>query len=586
MALDCNCKFFKKDAPKKGHFHVISTIDASPYIVYCEGFATGASIHLATGATIVVAFDAGNLLPVMHSTQNLVDGKQVFIGADNDVSGAGEKYADKCIEAFPSYTKVLPPAQKGQSVDFNDLHVDKGLEVVKDCFTNSGMDQAEEDHIEAWSEEEHRHEIDDELLKFPCDDMNRVVDWMKNASVTTSHAGAMLGAIGLACGVAGRSYREVAQKNFSSIYGLLIAPSGSGKDFIQSCIKMVLQDDPDLMKILGAATFTSEAALRNHLMEHPNRLSIMDEFGNKLERGQGKNAGTDRQVFETCKSLYSEVRTSTLGRAYAPTHGTKIEKDVRTTTILNPSLSIIGMSTPHQFVSSITPSDVEGGLINRFLIIDAEFEEVIDNMDFEFEAPDWLVRHCKEIVTQGGRLASLGDIADISQTYSQKPNPMPVMVANGVKEFWSKYRIELRKKYMKDFTLGNLSVRWVENSIRICVGMAAFSNPKSPVITMKMAKWAVAFVQAHGLRMAKLMDRYATKDHKERTMNEIVECLRKYGSKGLSKSDMNKVRPFRGMMVKERDMYLNDLIARKKVGINIYPHIEYRNRVVYYAIKE
>lgn len=579
-------KLFKKSAPKKGSFHVISTLSASKYVVYCEGFATGASIHLATGATVIVAFDAGNLLPVIYETKDMVAGKSLYIGADNDVSNVGEKYADKCIEAFPEITKVMPPSKKGQSVDFNDLHVAKGLDVVKDTFVLSGMDQAEEEQPEVWDEEDQRHKIEDQLLLFPCEKMNRVVEWMKQSAVTTSHAGAMLGAIGLACGVAGRNYREVVTKNYSPIYGLLIAPSGGGKDFIQSCIKMVLTDNQELNKILGSSTFTSEAALRNHLMEHPNRLSIMDEFGNKMERGHGKGSGTDKQVFETCKSLYSDSRTSTLGRAYAPKDGSKMEKDYRSTTIINPCLSIIGMSTPHQFIGAITPADIEGGLINRFIIIDAEFEEIIDNMDFDLEAPDWLVRHCKEIATQGGRLESLGDIADLANTYDQKPNPMNVMVGQGVKEFWAEYRIALRKKYIRDFTLGNLSVRWVENAIRICVGMAAFENPKNPIITISMAKWAVSFVQAHGIRMAKLMDRYATKDHKERTMNEMVEVMRKRGSKGLSKTEMNKVRPFRGMMNKERDMYLNQLKEDGRIGINIYSHIDYRNRVVYYALKE
>ena len=33
-------------------------------ILVCEGYATGASVHMATSLTTAVCFDAGNLLPV------------------------------------------------------------------------------------------------------------------------------------------------------------------------------------------------------------------------------------------------------------------------------------------------------------------------------------------------------------------------------------------------------------------------------------------------------------------------------------------------------------------------------------------
>ena len=40
-------------------------------LVVCEGFATGASIHEATGHAVAVAFNAGNLLPVAQALPDL-----------------------------------------------------------------------------------------------------------------------------------------------------------------------------------------------------------------------------------------------------------------------------------------------------------------------------------------------------------------------------------------------------------------------------------------------------------------------------------------------------------------------------------
>ena len=50
---------------KAGHFCTIGEpLDASAALLICEGWATGASLHEATGLPVVAAMDAGNLGPV------------------------------------------------------------------------------------------------------------------------------------------------------------------------------------------------------------------------------------------------------------------------------------------------------------------------------------------------------------------------------------------------------------------------------------------------------------------------------------------------------------------------------------------
>ena len=55
-------KPFLSGGVKKGHFFEIPGDTKTVYIA--EGYATGASIHEATGALVIIAFDAGNLGPV------------------------------------------------------------------------------------------------------------------------------------------------------------------------------------------------------------------------------------------------------------------------------------------------------------------------------------------------------------------------------------------------------------------------------------------------------------------------------------------------------------------------------------------
>ena len=71
-------KRFTKGLAKKGHFALIGqdTLPVKPTTLHvCEGVATAASIHLATGEPVFCALDAFNLLPVSRHLKRLTPRK-------------------------------------------------------------------------------------------------------------------------------------------------------------------------------------------------------------------------------------------------------------------------------------------------------------------------------------------------------------------------------------------------------------------------------------------------------------------------------------------------------------------------------
>lgn len=69
---------------KKGHFHLIGGTPQWVLLV-AEGYATAATLHMATGYPVVVAFDAGNLLPVAAAMAKRYRSAKVLICGDDDV---------------------------------------------------------------------------------------------------------------------------------------------------------------------------------------------------------------------------------------------------------------------------------------------------------------------------------------------------------------------------------------------------------------------------------------------------------------------------------------------------------------------
>jgi putative DNA primase/helicase len=108
-------KRFLKGAKKAGCWFTIG--DATDAICIAEGYATGASVHEATGYQVVVAFDSGNLLRVAEAIRGKAPVAKIVLCADDDAATDGNPglsaatYAAQVIKGFlavPSFGKERP----------------------------------------------------------------------------------------------------------------------------------------------------------------------------------------------------------------------------------------------------------------------------------------------------------------------------------------------------------------------------------------------------------------------------------------------------------------------------------------------
>lgn len=130
-------KRFLKGGRTAGGYFPIPAKDGSkdgPLLI-AEGYATAASLRLATGHACLVAFNAGNLLPVARLVRDKYPDREIIICADNDCGGGGDRNpgveaATKAAQAIGAKLAVCP-ALDGGKADFNDLHTARSLEAVR-----------------------------------------------------------------------------------------------------------------------------------------------------------------------------------------------------------------------------------------------------------------------------------------------------------------------------------------------------------------------------------------------------------------------------------------------------------------------
>ncbi|MFW5498410.1 MULTISPECIES: zincin-like metallopeptidase domain-containing protein [unclassified Maridesulfovibrio] len=133
-------KLFEKGGLKAGMFHAIdpeNKFNGSGKIIIAEGYATAASVHMATNEPTIVAFDASNLEPVAKALKESYPQCQIVIAGDNDHhlnNNVGVEKAEKAARAVGGTTIVpkFTEAERGQGLsDFNDLHQSSGLGEVR-----------------------------------------------------------------------------------------------------------------------------------------------------------------------------------------------------------------------------------------------------------------------------------------------------------------------------------------------------------------------------------------------------------------------------------------------------------------------
>jgi putative DNA primase/helicase len=128
-------KRFLAGGAKRGHFCVIGADPAaiaepSGPILICEGWATAASLQLATGHTVIAAMDAGNLLPVSEALRSRFAHADLVLVADNDAkpgrdANPGVEAARKAALAVDG--RLAVPTVPG---DANDVFCAEGAEAV------------------------------------------------------------------------------------------------------------------------------------------------------------------------------------------------------------------------------------------------------------------------------------------------------------------------------------------------------------------------------------------------------------------------------------------------------------------------
>jgi putative DNA primase/helicase len=107
--------------------HIIQGNDDLLFIGITEGYATAISVFMATGANVIVAFDANGIEGKAEGLKASFPGKELVFFADNDTNNVGQKAAHAA--AIKTNGLIITPPDTNQ--DWNDYHLANDLDAIK-----------------------------------------------------------------------------------------------------------------------------------------------------------------------------------------------------------------------------------------------------------------------------------------------------------------------------------------------------------------------------------------------------------------------------------------------------------------------
>ncbi len=399
------------------------------------------------------------------------------------------------------------------------------------------------------------------LLELPGH-LQGVVDFANRTAPKPQPAFAVGAALALGSVCCGRRFRALPRYNWPSLYFVHVGKSSSGKEHARTVINTVLTaaEWPELM---GRSGYTSDTAVFSALWHQPAHLAMIDEMGALLLNNQ------DEGNFQSRSGIVA------LTEAWGTLHGIFRPKSFSTHTlpadqaaammkrqVINPALSLLGLTTPENFYRGLGEDAIHNGLLGRLIVIDTEIGRQMtadtEPLDVPQAVVDW-VQGCR------GAGAGRGNLSGMPVGPDVRPTPVDVPTDPAATAAFKAYERDVLKHMdaLDEEGLAELEGRSVEKAMRLALILAVSSRVDAPRISPEHADWAVAFVRHWTARTLASVREHMHGSKFAQWQAAVLETIAHAGGRGRTPRELAQFsRVFNGLEIRQRGMVLEALAAK------------------------
>jgi len=354
----------------------------------------------------------------------------------------------------------------------------------------------------------------------------------------------------------GRMYKTD-MNNFSSLFFMCIAKSGQGKENVKTVIENIL-DGAGFADMMAGDGYTSSGAVYSLLRHKPTHVTVMDEFGKRLE-SISKSTNSNKEdaiqvLMETWGRCHGTIRPDNYSMM---TLTQKQQQEALDRSTVKPAITLVGMSVPRNFYGALSTGRIVDGFLNRFIVVESKLPRTVSRM-VPFAEPSYAicewVRKVRETKNEMEQISRDNSEVDFKQRV--------IKFDDESKDLLNKLAYELvdqQNKLEKD-GLEVLLSRTREKAMRLALICAVAENPNTNVIKGEMTQWAIDYVYYYDQLMVATCEDKVAGSEMESRIKQVLSFIRTQGEMGISRRDIDRRELFRSMKSFEVKEIINRLI--------------------------
>lgn len=382
------------------------------------------------------------------------------------------------------------------------------------------------------------------------------VNLFNSTAVAPQPQFAVVAALALGATVMGRRWKT-SSNNFSNCYFIAIGETGCGKEYIRKFIFRILTES-GLERLIGPSSYTSASGVLSSLLSKPNHITIIDEMGRKLKQAASRDNTNAQSMLTAIMEAFGQQDGVMSPQGYSKMGLNKGQGDELDRVVMNPSPTVLGMSTGHDFAEAIGYGDVASGFLNRFLIVESDHGIPMPRMVRSVPVSERLTEWCKMCA----KATSATDMVGDADTHDRPPLPILKEFTAEAADVLGELTQEIhdyRNKH-KNSPLSAMKSRSRELVMRLALIVSVSSEEEK--ISANSMRWARDFVMFYTERVISMIDEKVAINDFNAICNKVIATIRKAASKGATDSDIRMAVPqYKGEKPRQREEIMQALIA-------------------------
>ena len=343
------------------------------------------------------------------------------------------------------------------------------------------------------------------------------------------------------------------QRNFSSLFFLNIGETGSGKEHTKTVLENLLEE-AQLEELIGPAGYTSGSGVVSSLTKKPTHVSVIDELGRQLQAAAAKGMQHKADGITAIMEVFGRQDGTLRQQGYATNTMKKSEAENLEKVIKRPSLTLVGMSTPFEFLKAISGGDVASGLLNRFIIVKSEIGVQMSQKKRQSSISDRLAKWAKDHATAHEGTLDAGNIHDLP------PNPIEVPFTPEAETILREYEAKLVDAIKRESGSGLEAMYNRSREIAMRLSLIIARSMGHEEIGPDAVTWAIEYVDHYANQTIEMFRLNMAEGPFQACCKEVFAKIEKTGLEGATERDISRaVSKFANLEPKRRKDVLDAL---------------------------